>query len=73
VVQAAFLKRYTMLLNKRDGVAVVAINENVCQGCYMGLPPQQVIEVRKADKINLCPTCQRILYFKEQEEEVVDK
>jgi predicted nucleic acid-binding Zn-ribbon protein len=68
VLQAPYLKRYTMLLNKRDGIAVVAINDNVCQGCYMGLPPQQVIEVRKADKLNLCPTCQRILYFKEQED-----
>jgi predicted nucleic acid-binding Zn-ribbon protein len=73
VLQPPYLKRYTMLLNKRDGVAVVAINDNVCQGCFMGLPPQQVIEIRKADKINLCPTCQRILYYKEQEEEVVDK
>ena len=73
VIQASYLKRYTMLLNKRDRIAVVAINDNVCQGCYMGLPPQQVIEVRKADKMNLCPTCQRILYYKEQEDEVVDK
>ena len=73
VIQAPYLKRYMMLLNKRDGIAVVAINDNVCQGCYMGLPPQQVIEIRKADKFNTCPTCQRILYFKEQEDEAVGK
>jgi len=73
VIQASYLKRYTMLLDKRDGVAVVAINDNVCQGCYMGLPPQQVIEVRKADKINFCPTCQRMLYFKEPEDLAVGK
>lgn len=64
----AYLKRYNMLLSKRDGLAVVAINDNVCQGCHMALPPQQVIEVRKAEKFNLCPTCQRILYYKEVEE-----
>jgi len=73
VIQSSYLKRYTMLLDKRDGVAVVAINDNVCQGCYMGLPPQQVIEVRKADKINFCPTCQRMLYFKEPEDLAVGK
>ena len=72
-LQPPYLKRYSMLLNKRDGLAVVAITDNVCQGCYMTLPPQQVIEVRKADKLNLCPTCQRILYFKETEEVVVEK
>ena len=72
-LQGPYLKRYTMLLARRDGLAVVAVNENVCQGCYMALPPQQVIEVRKAEKFNLCPTCQRILYYKEPEEIAVDK
>lgn len=66
-----YLKRYSMLLTKRDGLAVVPINGSVCQGCFMSLPPQQVIEVRKADKLNLCPTCQRILYYREPEEETV--
>jgi len=73
VLQGPYLKRYTMLLAKRDGLAVVAVNESVCQGCYMTLPPQQVIEVRKAEKFNTCPTCQRILYYKEAEEAAVDK
>lgn len=72
-LQGPYLKRYTMLLAKRDGLAVVAVNDNVCQGCYMALPPQQVIEVRKAEKFNLCPTCQRILYYKEAEEIAVDE
>lgn len=71
-LQGPYLKRYTMLLTKRDGLAVVAVNDGVCQGCYMTLPPQQVIEVRKAEKFNLCPTCQRILYYKEVEETVVE-
>ncbi len=71
-LQEAYLKRYTMLLKRRDGLAVVALNQNVCQGCYMGLPPQQVIEIRKFDKLNLCPTCQRILYYKEPEDQDID-
>ena len=72
-LQGTHLKRYTMLLAKRDGLAVVAVSESVCQGCYMALPPQQVIEVRKAEKFNLCPTCQRILYYKEPEEAAGDQ
>jgi len=67
-LQGPYLKRYSMLLAKRDGLAVVAVNDSVCQGCHMALPPQQVIEVRKAEKFNLCPTCQRILYYKEAED-----
>lgn len=72
-LQAAHLKRYSMLLQRRDGVAVVAVSESVCQGCYMTLPPQQVNEVRKGDKMHLCPTCQRILYFKVEVEESLAK
>ncbi len=72
-LQATHLKRYAMLLTKRDGLAVVPVNDSVCQGCHMTLPPQQVNEVRKADKLNLCPTCQRILYIKEQSDEAVDQ
>ena len=71
-LEGPYLKRYTMLLTKRDGLAVVPINGSVCQGCFMSLPPQQVNEVRKADKLNLCPTCQRILYYREEEEAAVE-
>ncbi|MDD2462750.1 MAG: C4-type zinc ribbon domain-containing protein [Desulfobulbus sp.] len=71
-LEGPYLKRYSMLLAKRDGLAVVPINGSVCQGCYMSLPPQQVIEVRKAEKLNLCPTCQRILYYRETEEAAVE-
>ena len=73
-LEAPYLKRYTLLLNKRHGLAVVPVHGSVCQGCHMCLPPQQVNEVRKADKINVCPTCQRILYYEEPvEEEAVAK
>jgi uncharacterized protein len=67
------LKRYNKLLNKRNGLAVVATIEGVCQGCFMTIPPQQFNEVRKGDKLNLCPTCQRILFFKEPEAEEVEQ
>ncbi len=72
-LEAPYLKRYAMLLDKRDRLAVVSVNVNVCQGCYMALPPQQVIEIRKAEKLHTCPTCQRILYYKTPEDMAVEK
>ncbi|MBV5318766.1 MAG: hypothetical protein JZU50_13285 [Desulfobulbaceae bacterium] len=72
-LEPPYLKRYAMLIDKRDRLAVVAVNVNVCQGCYMALPPQQVIEIRKAEKLHTCPTCQRILYYKEPEGTAVEK
>ena len=67
-VQAAHMQRYNKLILKRSGLGVVAVQNSVCLGCHMTLPPQQVNEVIKGDKLNICPTCQRILYFKEPEE-----
>ncbi|NIA05990.1 MAG: hypothetical protein GWP11_08510 [Proteobacteria bacterium] len=66
------LHRYDMLLKKRNGSAVVETINGICQGCFMSIPPQQFNEVRKGDKLNFCPTCQRVLYFKEEETEACD-
>ena len=65
-------KRYAMLRVKRNGSAVVETKNGTCQGCFMAIPPQQYNEVRKGDKINFCPTCQRILYYLEEESETAD-
>jgi uncharacterized protein len=43
-------------------MAVVAIENETCHGCYMKLPAQVEINVRKQESINFCPSCSRILY-----------
>jgi len=65
-LNAGRLKRYDMLLKKRDGLAVVEAIVGVCQGCFMTVPPQQFNEIRKGDNIYVCPTCQRMLYYQEE-------
>lgn len=66
------LKRYDMLRQKRSGAAVVPTKNGICQGCFMTIPPQQENEVRKGEKLNFCPTCQRILYFLAEDTEPAD-
>jgi len=68
-LKAPLLKRYNMLLTKRSGLAVVNTVDGVCQGCFMTMPPQQYNEVRKGDKLQICPTCQRMLYYRTEESE----
>lgn len=69
-LKAGTLQRYDMLREKRKGMAVVKTKNGVCQGCFMTIPPQQANEVRKGEKLNFCPTCQRILYYMEEQESV---
>ena len=62
------IKKYDMLRLRRNGLAVVNVNDGVCQGCFMSLPPQQFNTLLKGEKLQNCPTCQRMIYFKPAEE-----
>jgi predicted nucleic acid-binding Zn-ribbon protein len=55
---------YVQLLEKKSGLAVVETRDEICQGCYMNIPPQLFVEIKKNEKIIQCPQCNRILYWK---------
>lgn len=63
------LKRYNTLKEKRNGVAVVLVKNEGCQGCYVNIPPQMYNEVQKNNEIILCPNCHRILYWENKDGE----
>jgi len=54
---------YLRLLSARKGLAVVAIKNGACQGCFLNIPPQLVQEVRRNDRVLTCSHCHRILYW----------
>ena len=56
--------RYEMIFQRRGGMAVVAVADGICQGCFMNIPPQLANEIRRNERLNLCPSCHRILYYK---------
>lgn len=60
------------IIKSKQGVGIVAIHGNVCNGCHMILPAQFANEVRIGDKIVYCPYCSRILYFVESAEADTD-
>ena len=57
--------RYQRLLVSTSGNAVVEVRGESCSGCYMSIPPQVFVNVKKNESINTCPQCGRILYYKE--------
>lgn len=61
-VAAAILKKYDMLRERRNGVALVEVEGGVCRGCFMNIPPQLFNDLLKEDKLLVCPTCNRIMY-----------
>jgi len=56
--------RYELIFSRRGGMAVVAIADGICQGCFMNIPHQLSNEIRKSERLHLCPSCHRILYYK---------
>jgi uncharacterized protein len=68
-IDASLMSRYELIFSRRGGNAVVQVTGGICQGCYMNIPPQLWNEIIRSEKINLCPSCQRILHYKAPEEQ----
>jgi len=54
--------RYLDLLMKCRGTAVCRVEDEICLGCNMNIPPQLYVQVKKGTDIVQCPQCDRILY-----------
>ena len=62
-VESTLYRLYNTLKEKRQGVGVVNVKDETCQGCFVNVPPQMFIEVQKNNAIIRCPNCNRILYW----------
>ncbi len=62
-LESGLFKLYHMLKEKRQGVGVVNVKDETCQGCFVNIPPQMFIEVQKTNALIRCPNCNRILYW----------
>jgi len=68
-VPESLLKKYDILRERRNGIAIVGVNKGVCHGCYMNIPPQLYNDLIKNERLLSCPTCSRIMYPLPDEEE----
>jgi len=59
------LTRYDRILANKDGLAVVPITGESCQGCFGRMPAQVINEVRMKSTVVCCENCTRILYIEE--------
>jgi len=62
-IESKLVKLYHTLKEKRQGVGVVSVKNETCQGCFVNVPPQLFIEVQKNNALVRCPHCNRILYW----------
>jgi predicted nucleic acid-binding Zn-ribbon protein len=64
-VDPALLSRYENIKKRRAGIAVTPVVGSTCRGCNRNIPPQLGIVLQRADSVETCPNCHRIIYSAE--------
>lgn len=66
-VRPDILRRYETIRAKRGGRAVVPVRDEACQGCFIHIPPQVYLQIKRGDEeLFTCPHCHRILFVENQ-------
>ncbi len=64
-IDSQFLKTYLMVKDKAGEIAVAPVKDAVCRGCNMNIPAQMYNDLQRCDSLKFCPSCQRIIYWKD--------
>lgn len=64
-IDPKLLVQYERILQNRDGLAIVAVTHESCQGCNLTTPPQVVNLIKMYEHIVVCESCNRMLYVEE--------
>ncbi len=58
------LSRYEFIRSRLNNPVIVSVENGVCTGCHISIPPQTFIELQKGEQILSCPNCQRLIFWK---------
>lgn len=64
LVPPVLYRRYEMV-RKRRGSAVAYTFQGTCSACHISLSPMMFQRMRRGEDFDQCPSCQRILYYRE--------
>ena len=64
-VDKKILSVYERIIKNKDGLAIVPVKNNSCDGCNMTATHQVVNEIKMFQRLVICEMCSRILYTEE--------
>ena len=64
-IKPAVLRRYETIRQKR-GIALAETRGGTCLACHMQIPPQLYNILQRHESLEVCPNCNRILYWKDE-------
>jgi uncharacterized protein len=62
-VDEDLLDTYQRLFDKKDGIAVAALANDICQGCHVKAQTHIIHAVKAGKEVTTCLNCGRILYY----------
>jgi predicted nucleic acid-binding Zn-ribbon protein len=65
-IDSKIISQYDRILANRDGLAIVSVKDNSCQGCNMYVPPQVINLIKMYEHIITCEVCNRMLYIENE-------
>ena len=63
-IPSNLLRKYEALREKKGGLGIAPVDNYVCEGCHMAIPPQLYNELQKDNRYYECPHCKRLIYYK---------
>lgn len=61
-VDPDLLRRYERLRERKEGLAVAAVVQGICEGCHVAIPEGRVADIVEGRRLYTCEECGRILY-----------
>lgn len=55
--------RYEFIKNRLEHPVIVSVDDGICSGCNIAIPPQTYIELQQGQQILSCPNCQRLIFW----------
>jgi predicted nucleic acid-binding Zn-ribbon protein len=57
-----WLSLYVRIFRSKRDIAVVGLENGICQGCHLRVTPQVAVDAQTPDRIARCENCGRIVY-----------
>ncbi|MDR2733344.1 MAG: C4-type zinc ribbon domain-containing protein [Spirochaetota bacterium] len=61
-IDQSTLAKFERILKSKNGIGIVPVVQESCDGCHMKIPPQLLGKVRRAQELVTCLNCSRFLY-----------
>ena len=71
-IPADILNIYNNVKKIKGNKVIVEATEGICKGCNLNIPIQEYIKIQKAKSIKFCPNCQRIIYYNNEEQPIIN-